>query len=139
MTPKVYIDGVEQPGVQPGKGFFESLKAPLEAKDCITNESRLENGIRVLPTPIKYKKRDLVLEFQVVGASKSDLEGKFSDFLESLTHPQSGIIVGLSVTGINHTFNVFYTGRSPSYTGGLSGCACKLRIGLTEPSPEPID
>lgn len=132
MTPIVRIDGIIQPGVAPGKGFYDALLAPLEIKDYISNESRLEDGVRVYPTPIKAKKRSLVLEFQITGKNKETMESYKRSFFNSLT---VGRIIVLSAQGLPRGFDLIYTGKSPSYSGGLSGCACKVKIGFDEPNP----
>ena len=131
MDAQIRIDSDVQYGVRPGKGFYEALLAPLETKEYVTNESRLEDGVRVLSTPVKFKKRSLTLEFLIVADTHEHLEQYKSWFFSYLY--RGGIT--LNVTGINKTFHLIYTGKSPSYTGGGLGCACRIKVGFDEPNP----
>lgn len=131
MTPIVRIDAIIQPGVSPGKGFYDTLLAPFEAKDYISNESRLEDGIRVLSTPVKFKKRSFTLEFQITGATPEIFENNKRYFFQSLSVGK----LTLNVQGLPRGFDLIYTGKSNTYSGGLSGCACKVKIGFDEPNP----
>lgn len=126
------INSENIPGVRPGKDFKDSLLAPLEAKEYVYNESRLEDGIRVFNTPIKYKSRSLTLEFQITGSTKADMEARKQRLYDMFSMGTVDIEVPEFCSGV---FHLIYTGKSPSYSSGLSGCACKIKVGFDEPNP----
>ena len=139
MDIAVTINNSIMAGVRPGKGFYDALQAPLETKDYITNESRLEDGVRVLflkdahgdILPPKFKKRSLTLEFNIVGDSAEAFQTNRDNFFSAL---YAGEVV-LEVTGLSEVYHLIYTGKSQAYTGGRSGWACKVKVGFDEPNP----
>ena len=80
----VIINDVVMFGVHPGKNVRDTLLAPIPKKDYITNESRLENGKRVLGFVPKNKSRTFTLEFQILAPSSNEYETIKSRFLNVL-------------------------------------------------------
>ena len=119
-------------GVRMGNGFKDELYAPLELKEFVSNESRLENGKRVIVrNPVKAG-RTLSLEFCIVGSSESDLETKKNAMLAELYKGE----VKLEVPEISEdVFHLIYTGKSGTYSSGLSNMACKIKVNFEEPDP----
>lgn len=119
-------------GVRMGKGFADALLEPRPLKEYITNESRLEDGVRVLQSIPRFDKRSLTLEFQITGNTKATFAINKRAFLNIL----AGREVKLEVPEITtEVFHLLYTGKSVSYSSGLSGLACKIKVGFDEPNP----
>lgn len=119
-------------GVRPGKGFRDALLAPLEVKDYVTNESRLEHGHRHLSLPTKYKNRTVSLEFQIVGRTAALMEQSrerlFAEFYK-------GEVKLHAPEFTNRVFHLLYIGKTSTYSSGLSGRACKVKVSFDEPNP----
>lgn len=126
------INTKELAGVRMGKGFKDALFAPSPVKEYITNESRLEHGVRVLDIPIRKDRRSLTLEFQIWGASPNDLLLKKNAFYAELARGQFDLAIPELTTEV---FHLHYTGKSTSYSSGLSNCACKVKCGFEEFNP----
>ena len=56
-------------GIRMGIGFIDALDSPLEIKERIVSESRLEDGAHIVPTPVRFKSRSLSLEFILMGSA----------------------------------------------------------------------
>lgn len=126
------INGSTLDGVRPGKGFKDTLLAPLETKDYIYNESRLENGRRVLSTPVRYKSRSISLEFQIIGSTKAELETRKSALFNAFNN---GTVDIVATEFSSQVFHFIYTGKTPTYSSGLSGLSCRVKVGFDEPNP----
>lgn len=63
-------------GVCMGDGFIDSIDAPAPTKDYIKNESRLENGTRIITDNSKIGSRSLTLSFTIEGKSEQDYKLK---------------------------------------------------------------
>ena len=119
-------------GIRPGKGFRDTLLSPLPMKDYISNESRLEHGIRVYSPIARYAQRSITLEFQIVGENTNDFISKRDAFYNQLSMGK----VDLEWSEMpDKVFHLIYTGKSPSYSSGTSQTACKIKIGFDEPNP----
>lgn len=118
--------------VRPGRGFKTALLAPVPLKDFVTNESRLEDGLRILVRNPKKAARSITLEFQIVGSSPSDFEAKKEAFFTELYKGE----VKLADTGFtDEVFHLVYQGNSPTYSSGLTNTACKVSVQFSEPDP----
>ena len=118
---ELMINGVDAAtyGVRMGKGFLDTLFAPKPLKEFVSNESRLEDGIRVAyPATPRFAARELTLNFQVVGTSKSDFRTKRDAFFTLL---YAGRITLSVPSRSGEVFKLAYMGSSPSYKGGLFG------------------
>lgn len=68
MTGELYINGKDAWttwGVNMGNGVMDALDAPLEMKAYIEDESRMENGKRVITGSQKVASRDVTLAFTI--------------------------------------------------------------------------
>lgn len=119
-------------GVNMDEGFLDALDAPLQMKDYIENESRLEHGKRVITNSPKVTSRDITLGFTITGTNETDYRSKKKAFETEL---QKGTFT-LSVPKLStDIFNLVYTGKSVSY-----GLSHNRRFGhfttkATEPNP----
>ena len=119
-------------GVRMGSNFKNELYAPMELKEFVSNESRLENGKRVIVRNPKVASRTLSLEFAIVGSTQEDFEYKLSVLYEELNKGT----VKLEVPELNNdVFHLIYTGKSGTYSSGLSRMACKVKVSFEEPNP----
>lgn len=126
------INGVELPGVRMGKGFKDELLSPNPLKEFVTNQSRLEHGERTIALNPKFSKRSLTLEFQVTGRTKVE----FTQNKDRLyAHLYSGVFVISDLPFTGEVFNLIYTGKSISYSSGLTDLACKIKASFDEPNP----
>ena len=101
-------------------------------KDDVENESRLEDGKRVLVRNRKVASRALNLEFTIQGSTPSDFESKKTSFLEllyagtiTLQVPQKG----------SEIYRLLYKGTSQTYAESKSGCFCKMNLRFEEANP----
>lgn len=126
------INNVELAGVRMGEGFRNELLAPPELKDFVTNESRLEHGMRIIVRNPRYASRTLSLEFQVTGSTKVAMEQNLAALYAQLATGTVRLAVPELTSAV---FNLVYTGKTPSYSAGVSGRACKVKVGFLEPNP----
>jgi len=129
---QIKINGNYMAYVRPGKGFKEALLSPLELKPFVMNESRLEHGTRVLVENPRFAMRSITLEFQIVADTVSDFEQTKRNLFLALYNGSVSIQVP---EWSDEVFHLVYTGKSPSYDSGLSGRACKVKVGFDEPDP----
>ena len=118
--------------IRPGKGFKDALLAPVELKPFVSNENRLAHGTSVIVENAKKASRNLTLEFQVVGSTKSDCDTKLSALYTEF-YKGTFVLSGLGFT--DQVFHLVYTGKSPVYHSGLGMTICKVSAGFTEPDP----
>ena len=125
-------------GVKMGDGFRETLYAPLELKEFVSNQSRLEHGKRVIVTGTndnslaRYASRNITLEFCVIGDDESDFGTKKNALFTELYKGE----VKLEPTELGtDVFHLIYTGKTSTYSCGLSKRACKVKVSFDEPNP----
>ena len=113
-----------------GNGFIENLLVPAGLKEFIENESRLENGKRVITTNPKVSSRDVTLTFNIHGDSTSEYLSNYAAFVAIL---QAGT-VKIRVPAINMTFNLIYK-KSSSFNIGRARMDSSLSVKFEEPDP----
>lgn len=133
MTGDLLINGKDawsEWGVVMGDGFINSILGPAGNKDFIQNESRTENGKRVLCVNPKIDARELTLTFNIHGVNSSDYLSKYNSFVGEL---QKGK-VGISIPPINMSFTLFYK-KSTSFASNHALTFSKLAAKFEEPNP----
>lgn len=115
-------------GVRMGTGFLDAFLLPPPNKEPIRNESRLEDGTRIIPNP-KKAERELVLPFTVVETEKTMLEN-FNAFSNEL---MKGTVT-ISVPVIDKSRTMEYR-NSVTYGMGLSRKICRISVKFLEPKP----
>ena len=125
-------DAWTQWGVNMGDGFIDTLDAPLPMKDYIENESRLEDGKRVLTTNVKKDSREITLSFTITGTSESDYRAKKKAFETELYNGALTISVPKISTDVYH---LIYTGKNVSYGLSLDRCFGNFSAKFEEPNP----
>ena len=135
MTGELLINGKDawtEWGVNMGNGFIDTLDAPLEMKEYVENESRLEHGKRVMTTNAKVASRDVTLSFTIKGASVNDYRAKRMAFFAELQKGAFSIKVPALSDDVYH---LVYTGKSVSYGLSLDGKFSHFSMKVTEPNP----
>lgn len=133
MLGDLYINSQDAWGqwkVAMGSGFIENLLVPAGNKEFIENESRLENGKRVITTNPKVASRDVTLTFNIHGDSTSEYLSNYAAFVAIL---QAGA-VKIRVPAINMTFNLIYK-KSNSFNIGRTRMDSSLAVKFEEPNP----
>lgn len=135
MTGELYINGKDAWvtwGVNMGDGFLDALDAPLQMKEYIENESRLEHGKRMITANAKVDSREITLGFTIMGTSESDYRTKRKAFLSEL---QAGAFtVKVPILGAD-VYKLVYTGRSISYGLSADRTFGHFTMKATEPNP----
>lgn len=137
------INNTTLSGVRPGKGFRDELASPAPLKDFVTNESRLENGKRVMYGSPRLASRTFNLEFQITGSSKAQYKQNLDAFYAELYKGEITLEASEFhelwhvVNNVNTpmVFHLTYMGKTPTYSSGLSGCASKIKVSFEEPNP----
>lgn len=133
MLGDLYINSQDAWGqwkVAMGNGFIENLLVPAGIKDFIENESRLENGKRVIYNNPKVASRDVTLTFNIHGDTTSEYLSNYAAFVTVL---QAGT-VRIRVPAINKTFNLIYK-KSSSFNIGRARMDSILAVKFEEPDP----
>ena len=132
---RTIIPGTNVPyGIRMGEGFINALKAPLELKDAIINECRVEDGRRVVYPVGGMKKaaRSITLTFQITANSPNDFEVARSAFYEMLYTSKFFI----KLPGESEVYNLRYTGKSSQYAQNLARTACSVTVKFEEDNPQ---
>ena len=120
-------------GVKMGKGFLDALLAPKPLKEFVSNESRLEDGVRtIVPSTPKIASRDVTLTFQITGSNSTAFNTNKAAFFALL---YAGSVTIEVPQNSSEKFKLIYVGNAPAYKGGLSGYACKVTVKFNEPNP----
>lgn len=126
-------DIYEKYGVTLTRGWREALLKPASNKDFSKNDSRLEDGIRMVAKAkyAKKKEREVQLSFILEGSSESDYLQKYEDFLTVMC--DNGLIY-LKIPAMKRVFKVVY---SDCQKYGDDGSKCgNFTLKLTEPNPK---
>lgn len=133
MLGDLYINSQDAWGqwkVAMGNGFIENLLVPAGNKDFIENESRLENGKRVITTNPKVASRDVTLTFNIHGDTTTEYLSNYAAFVSVL---QAGT-VKIRVPAINMVFNLIYK-KSTNFNIGRARMDSSLAVKFEEPDP----
>ena len=131
-----YRDLYEIYGVTLTRGWREALLKPAAVKDYSKNDSRLEDGIRIIAKKeyAKKKERDIQLSFILEAESETQYLANYEKFLNDIAY--SGMIY-LKVPVMNKVFKVVYTDCQKFGNFGLKKGNFTLK--LTEPNPADRD
>ncbi len=131
-----YRDLYETYGVTLTRGWREALLKPAAVKDYSKNDSRLEDGIRIIAKKgyAKKKERDIQLPFILEAESETQYLANYEKFLNDIAY--SGMIY-LKVPVMNKVFKLVYTDCQKFGDFGLKKGNFTLK--LTEPNPADRD
>lgn len=136
MTGELYINGKDAWttwGVNMGEGFLDSLDAPLQMKDYIENESRLEHGKRMITANAKVDSREITLGFTIMGTSTNDYRSKKKAFLDELQ--KGAFTIKVPELGEDVVYKMVYTGKSISYGVNIARTFGHFTMKAVEPNP----
>lgn len=135
MTGELYINGKDAWttwGVNLGEGSIDAIDAPLEMKDYIEDESRLEDGVRIDTSNPKLADREFIIGFTITGNSESDYRSKKKSFQTEL---QKGNFTMKIPDLSDEVYNLVYTGKSISYGLLKDRCFGHFNMKVREPNP----
>lgn len=135
MTGELFINGKDAWatwGVNMGDGFLDAIDAPLQMKEYIENESRLEDGKRVITTNAKIASREITLGFTLTGTSEEDYRAKKKAFEAELR--TGSFTVNIPALG-SDVYHLLYTGKSISYGLSLDRRLGHFTMKCEEPNP----
>lgn len=127
-----YMPAYNRYHIRMGSGFIDAIEGGVPLKEYIENDSRLENGSRMLINP-KKAKRTVTLAFNIFGNSRSQYMENKARFEKML---QKGI-VSLKVNDSDHPnyYHLVYTGKSVSYKHSYNGMFGIMVLQFVEPDP----
>lgn len=113
---------------------LDSLRAPLEMKEVVTNQSRLEHGTRVAYDTKKAASRSHTLTFTIQGSTASQFQSRKRLFLNIL-YGAHRLILDIYGDG-SEEYILTYTGKGCSYSGHTGKfCAMTLKFDEYELNP----
>lgn len=135
MRGDLYINGKDAWltwGVNMGDDFLDVIDGFAPMKEYIENESRLEDGKRIVKVVPKIASRDLTLHFTIIGDNQRDYRNKRMAFEEEL---RNGFIdVRVPVLG-EHVYHLIYLGKSVAYAMNVARTFCTVSAKFEEPNP----
>ena len=120
-------------GVRMGDGFLDALCAPLELKEVVMNESRVEDGRRVVKRVSKIAARSLTLTFVITADDRESFNIAKSAFCDVLYGQWLDIRIPDEGEEVYH---LRYTGKSTTYNRNLSGTVCQITAKFEEDNPK---
>lgn len=119
-------------GLRMGEGFLNALTAPLETKDHIFNESRLEHGKRLVLIPSRFKPREIDLDFTLTGSAPEDLRNKQNTFLSIIYEGE----ITLQIPQVSdEVYHLIYTGKGSEYDLSPTRTFCHMVLKFCESNP----
>ena len=126
MKGDLYINGKDAWltwGVNMGEDFLDVIDGFATMKEYIENDSRLEDGKRIVKVTPKIASRDITLHFTIKGDSQQDYRNKRTAFEEEL---RTGFIdVNVPVLG-SQVYHLIYLGKSVSYAMNIARTFCTI-------------
>jgi len=121
-------------GVSLSDGAISTLLAWPEAKQRISNESRLEDGKRTdIYTPTMFAARTITLEMHLIATDFPTFFANQKAFLEALTSSPEGIILTFSIYGQTLKYRLQYL--SCTNFGVYNGTLGKFAVRFEERVP----
>lgn len=121
-------------GIHMGKDFLDTLLAPLEVKEYVTNEVRDEDGTRIMmPNGAPFfKQRSLVLSFVCIGTSEADFKAKKEAFLRVIYGGQ----ITLKIPPVsNDVYRLIYNGQGCTWKMNAKRTIATITLKFVEPNP----
>ncbi|MCC8037300.1 MAG: hypothetical protein LIP02_04080 [Bacteroidales bacterium] len=138
MTNDLKINGVDAWtvwGVAMGDGFLDTLYEPLDMKEAVTSESRLEDGRRVAwpAGTVRVKPRSLTLEFLLFASSSTVMRAAKNAFLAVL---MAGTVAVAVPKAGSEVFKLRYTGKGATHAMNWQRTQCNLSLKFEEDNPK---
>lgn len=128
-------------GIRMGNGFLDTLEAPVDQRDYITNTVRTEDGDRIVGVRPKKSSRTVTLEFQIVGLNPKPGETEHQSYearLDAFYKLLDNGFLTISVPNSRSDVYRLYSARKSSpYAKGKTnyGEVGKLSVKFIEPDP----
>ena len=119
-------------GVILAQGSIDALFAMPPSKEYVVNESRLEDGVRVLTSGTALTKdadREVDLIISLLATDETDFKTKYAGFLSELR----GRALNISTTHSSDTYKCLY--KSCTTFSDWNGRVCSMVLRLWEPNP----
>lgn len=133
------IDAWNAWGVKMGDGFIDALCSSGELKSFIENESRAEDGKRVLVTNIRKASREITLTFTIQGVYNKDIATSKSSFTRNMkrfiAELEKGIVDIQIPTRSSEIFHLIYAGKGVKYKYSRNFTFCSFVAKFIEPNP----
>lgn len=130
----LHINGkiADEFGVHMGEGFLSALDTPASLKEFVTNESRMEDGSRIIVHDLHRASRELTLKFVITGKTSSDFLNNKEKLLAEL---EKGVVkIQVPALG-NQVYNLIYRGQNVQYGLSRSRRVATLSARFEEPNP----
>lgn len=131
-TSAEYKDLFDEYGVTLTRGWREALLKPASVKDYSKNDSRLDNGIRIVAQSkyAKLKERDVQLNCIIEGSTEDDYLEKVEAFFYAIAYNGE---INLKVPVLKRIFKLVYSDCSKYGDFGLK--KGNFTFKFTEPDP----
>lgn len=140
------LDALTEYGVRMDDDFIDTLAAPSELKSFVENESRVEDGKRVLISNIRKASREITLKFTLSAkytedngdyetsraAMQTDFKAKKAKFMSVL---ESGNLTIKIPKVSDDVYHLIYTGKSMKYHLSRTLTFCTIAAKFVEPNP----
>lgn len=130
-------------GVRMGNGFVDALCVSPELKPFIENESRLEDGKRVIINNIRKKDREVTLTFTIEAPYNKNLSIMRNDFRVNranfIAELEKGAIDINIPTRSREVYHLIYTGKGVKYNYSRNFTFCSFVAKFIEPNPANRD
>ena len=132
MVGDLFINGVDADtlGIKMGDGFIGALLAPSPQKSGIENNSRNENGKRLIPNT-KIDERTVTLVFNVEGDTKQE----FLSNLKNLYTIFSKGVCLIKVPALGNEVYKLYFQKTTQFAENTELTFCKVAAVFNEPNP----
>lgn len=133
MRGELFINGKDawlQWGISMDNTALSALMTPAPCKDYIENESRLENGKRILTTNIKADSRELTLQIHLTARNEDEFFSRYLSFCNELAGGVLDIRTRYQPDVVYHTVY-----NSCSQFGQFMRGIATFSLKLTEPNP----
>lgn len=133
MTGQLFINGKDAYttwGITLASEAITALLTPAAQKDYIQNMSRLENGTRYIPAPLKVAERTVDVPINLTASTPTEFIARYKSFCEELAGGQINLQTDL-LPGT--TFRFIYK-QCTQFTQLVRGIA-KFSLSLIEPDP----
>lgn len=135
MKGDLYINGKDAWstwGVNMGDGFLDAIDGFAPMKDYIENDSRLEDGKRIIVTNPRVASREITLRFTIQGDTVSNFRINRRAFEEELR--QEKVDIYIPALG-DEVYHLIYLGKSVSYALNVNRTFCTVSSKFEEPNP----
>lgn len=119
-------------GIKMGDNFIDTLTEPLDLKDFIENESRLEDGKRIVVNNPRFKSREITLGFTISGNTREEFLANKKAFLNLM---YAGSITIQVPRNSDDVYHLVYTGKGGEYGMNKLRTFCHMVLKFIEPNP----